>query len=257
MFFFLSKTVGYLVRPLVLVGLLFVLSFFLKNQQWKKRALLGAIVLLFLFSNRFLANEAIRLFEAPLVPIAELEKRSEPFQWGIVLTGVTGGKKELNDRVYIEDNADRVNHSVMLYKKGIIKKILISGGTGKLINPTSSEANQLKSVFMYMGVAEEDLIIEGGSRNTHESALAVKKLLPEEEGKNCLLITSSTHIPRAIGCFRKEGMNCAVFPTDLIFRKRELTPDAALLPSTEAIKIWEEIFKESAGRIAYALAGYI
>ena len=257
MFFFLSKTIGYLVRPTVLVGLLFLLHLLLKNHKWKQRALVGAILFFFLFSNRFIANEAIRFFEAPLVPIAELELRDEPFEWGILLTGVTGGKKELSDRVYIEDNADRVNHTVMLYKKGLIKKILISGGTGKLINPSFSEANQLKTVFLYMGVRQEDLIIEGDSRNTHESAVAVRKLLPKEDGKNCLLITSSTHIPRAIGCFRKEGLNCAVFPTDLIFRKRELTPDALLLPSTEAVKIWEEIFKESAGRIAYTLAGYI
>ena len=242
---------------MVLVGLLFLIYLLLKNHKWKQRALVGAILFFFLFSNRFIANEAIRFFEASLVPIAELELRDEPFEWGILLTGVTGGKKELSDRVYIEDNADRVNHTVMLYKKGLIKKILISGGTGKLINPSFSEANQLKTVFLYMGVRQEDLIIEGDSRNTHESAVAVRKLLPKEDGKNCLLITSSTHIPRAIGCFQKEGLNCAVFPTDLIFRKREFTPDALLLPSTEAVKIWEEIFKESAGQIAYTLAGYI
>lgn len=257
MFFVLSKTVGYLVRPLVLIGLLFLVHLFIKNPKWKQRALWSALVLFFLFSNRFLANEAIRLFEAPLVPIAELEQKPAPFEWGIVLTGVTGGRKILMDRVYIEDNADRVNHTVLLYKKGLIKKILISGGTGKLINPSFSEANQLKSVFNYMGVPDHDLLIEGDSRNTHESAIAVRKLLPDGDGTNCLLITSSTHIPRAIGCFKKAGMNCAVFPTDLVFRKREFTPDILLLPNLEALKIWEDIFKESAGRIAYTITGYI
>ena len=257
MFFILSKTIGYLVRPLILVALIFVAHFIIKNQVWKKRLLITGFLMLFLFSNRFIANEVIRLFEAPPVPLAELENRTEPFEWGILLTGVTAGTKELNDRIYIDVNPDRINHTIMLYHKGYIKKILISGGTGKLINPSFSEAEELNKVFQYMGVPQEDILIEGSSRNTHESAIEVRKLLSQSDGRNCLLITSSTHIPRAIGCFKKVGLNCSVFPTDINFRKREFTPDALIFPSIEALKIWEDILKETAGRIAYRIAGYI
>ena len=73
MFFILSKTIGYLVRPLILVALIFVAHFIIKNQVWKKRLLITGFLMLFLFSNRFIANEVIRLFEAPPVPLAELE----------------------------------------------------------------------------------------------------------------------------------------------------------------------------------------
>lgn len=257
MFFILSKTIGYLVRPLVLVSLIFLTHLIIKNPVWKKRLLITGFLILYLFSNRFLANEVIRLFEAPIVPISALEQRQEPFEFGILLTGVTSGKKELADRVFISENPDRVNHTVMLYSKGLIKKILISGGTGKLINPSFSEAEELNKVFQYMGIPKEAIIIEGGSRNTHESAVAVKKLLTNNDGSNCLLITSATHIPRSIGCFKKEGLNCTAFPTDINFRKREFTPNILFFPSIEALKIWEDILKETAGLIAYRVAGYI
>ena len=257
MFFILSKTIGYLIRPLVVVTLLFLLHFILKKESSKKWSLYSALILLFIFSNSFISNEAVRFFEAAPVPLSELSNRPEHYQWGILLTGVTSGNRELKDRVYINTNADRINHTVMLYQKGFIKKILISGGTGKLINPDRSEAVELKKVFLYMGVKESDMLIEGDSRNTHESAVAVSRILKNEKAGNCLLITSASHIPRAIGCFRKEGLNCDVFPTDMRFHERQFTPDALLMPGTDPLLTWEEIFKETAGLIAYKIAGYI
>lgn len=242
---------------MVVVGLLLVLHFILKKEFLKKWTLRGGLILLFIFSNSFISNEAVRFFEAAPVLLSKLKERSEPYNWGILLTGVTSGNKILKDRVYIDTNADRINHTVMLYNKGLIKKILISGGTGKLINPDRSEAKELKEVFLYMGVREQDLLIEGTSRNTHESAVAVSQILKNERGGDCLLITSASHIPRAIGCFRKEGLSCDVFPTDMRFRERQFTPDAILMPGPDAISTWEEIFKETAGRIAYKIAGYI
>lgn len=257
MFFLLSKTIGYLVRPLVIIALVLIAHLLIKNQQWKKRLLVTGLILFFFFSNKFLANEMVRLFEAPIVPLSELASREKPYELGILLTGVTSGNKILKDRVYITVNADRVNHTVMLYKKGYIKKILISGGTGKLINPTFSEAEELNGVFQYMGIPKEDILIEGKSRNTYESAVAVRKILPDADGSSYLLITSATHIPRAIGCFKKQGLNCDVFPTDINFKKREYTPDILLFPNLEALEIWEDVLKEITGILAYRLVGYI
>lgn len=257
MFFLLSKTIGYLIKPLVVVWVFILLYFLIKNTLWKKRMLMTALLLFLVFSNRFVANEAIGLFEYPPIPIHQLSERKAPYRWGILLTGVTSSHKILKDRVYISGHADRVNHTVMLYHKGFISKILISGGTGKLINPAESEARALKDVFLYMGIPEEDLEIEGESRNTHESAVAVKKILKDEDYTQCLLITSSSHIPRALGCFKKEGMNCDVFPTDIQFNERDFTPDVMIVPDVDALDIWEEIFKEIAGLIAYRIAGYI
>jgi len=257
MFFLLSKTIGYLIKPLVLVSVFILLYLIIKDSIWKKRALIAAFLLFFLFSNKFIANEAVGLFEASPIPIHQLGERKEPYRWGILLTGVTNSNKILKDRVYISGNADRVNHTVLLYHKGYISKILISGGTGKLINPELSEARALKDVFVYMGIPDKDLYIEGDSRNTHESAVAVKKFLKDEDYTQCLLITSSTHIPRALGCFKKEGMNCDVFPTDIQFSQRDFTPDILLLPSLDALEIWEDLFKEIAGLITYRIAGYI
>ena len=236
MFFILSKTVSYLTQPLVIVSLLLIGSIFVHGKKWKKRLRIAAIGLLVIFTNDFLANEVIGLYETPITPLNEIQKQ---YEWGVVLTGVTSTNKEVTDRVYVTSSPDRVNHSFMLYKKGIIKKILISGGSGQLLDPTYSEARELYSMYLMMGVPPSHLAIEGESRNTYESAVAVKKMLTGiAKPSDCLLITSGYHLPRSLACFKKVDWPCDVFSTDIRNHKRQWTPDAWLVPKSEAIGTW-------------------
>lgn len=255
MFFVLSKTVNYLLQPLSIVFTLFILSYLFRKNKWGKHFRISAIAFSILFTNDFIANEIIGLYETPVTPLSTINK---VYDYGIVLTGVTATNKELTDRVYVVSSPDRVNHSVLLYKKRIIKKILISGGSGKLLDPEYSEARQLFSLYTLMGVDSSDLVIEGESRNTYESAVAVKNILQSiTKPGSCLLITSGYHMPRSIACFKKQNWDCDTFSTDIRFHAREFTPDVLIIPKVEAIAIWNNLLKEWFGIIAYWLSGYV
>lgn len=255
MFFILSKTLNYLTQPLVVVFVLFITSYLLRVTRWKKRVRYLAITFTLIFTNDFIANELIGLYETPITPLSQIQKQ---YEWGIVLTGVTATNKVLKDRTYVSSSPDRVNHSFLLYKKKVIKKILISGGSGKLLEPGYSEAHELFSMYVMMGVDSSDLLIETESRNTHESAVAVKKILDRITiPENCLLITSGYHMPRSNACFKKVGWDCDTFSTDIRFHKREYTPDVLLLPKPEAMGTWNAIIKEWVGIAAYWVSGYV
>jgi uncharacterized SAM-binding protein YcdF (DUF218 family) len=255
MFFVLSKTLSYLTQPLVVVIILFLASYFLKRQKWKKRIRYLAIGLTVIFTNEFISNEVIGLYETPVTPLSSITKT---YEWGILLTGVTSTNKVLKDRVYVSSSPDRVNHTFLLYKKNVIKKILISGGSGKLLEPGYSEAQDLYGMFVMMGVDSSNLQIEGESRNTYESAVAVEKILKgKSRPEDCLLITSGYHMPRSIACFRKAGWDCDTFATDIRFHQREFTPDAWLIPKSDALGTWNAIIKEWVGLAAYWVSGYI
>jgi uncharacterized SAM-binding protein YcdF (DUF218 family) len=255
MFFIFSKTVNYLLQPLSIVFLIGIAAYILRKNKWGKRLRITSIGLLILFSNDFIANELIRLYETPVTPLSEIKKS---YEYGIVLTGVTATDKELRDRVYVVSSPDRVNHSALLYQKGIIRKLLISGGSGKLLDPDYSEARQLFSLYTRMGVDSSDIIIEGDSRNTHESAVAVRKILEKvTTPESCLLITSGYHMPRSLACFKKENWNCDTFSTDIRFHSRDFTPDVLFIPRVEAIANWQTLLKEWVGIIAYWLSGYV
>ena len=127
MFFILSKTVSYLFLPLSIICILFLLSIFLKNK-WKRISFWTALGLLFFFSNDFIANEMMAWWETETVAFRDLK----PHKLAIVLTGATIPNRVPNDRVYFARGADRVTHTVQLYKKKLVTTILISGGTGSI-----------------------------------------------------------------------------------------------------------------------------
>lgn len=254
MFFILSKTLGYLAKPLVIIVLLFISSLALRSKVWKRRFFIAALTLLLFCSNEFISNEVMRLWELPPTPFSEIKKN---YEVGILLTGVIKSNFSPNDRVYFHRSSDRVTHTLQLYTLGHIKKILISGGSGTILE-RSKEADELSLVLQMMGVPKEDLIIENQSDNTYQSAIAVKKMIegtytPDE----CLLITSGYHMRRSKACFKKAGLDVDTFTVDFLSNKRSFTPDVLIVPKIESLFNWQVLTKEWVGMIAYKMAGYI
>ena len=254
MFFVLSKTLSFFALPLTLVFTFFILFVLVKKQPWKKRFFWIGFSLFIFFSNDFISNEIMRAWEVDTKPFVE----TQAHEVGIVLTGTTQSDIQPDDRVYFQRGADRVTHTIQLYKLGLIKKILVSGGSGRLLDNDEPEADKYQKVMIMAGVNEADLIIENKTRNTYESAVAVKQMIDSLhiKAEDCLLITSAFHMRRSMACYRKAGLEVEPFTTDFYG-----VPDkpfiAIFFPSVQALIIWEKLFKEWTGLIAYKIAGYI
>ncbi|MBA4053280.1 MAG: hypothetical protein C0490_01070 [Marivirga sp.] len=255
MFFFLSKTLNFLVMPFTMVSIVLLLSGIIKNTRWKKRLFWAGIIMLLFFSNDFISNEMMRAWEVK----TKAYKDMKPHQLGIVLTGATVPLLKPDDRVYFQRGADRVTHTVQLYKLGLIKKILISGGSGMLLNEDEPEANKFRKAMVMMGVPTDDIYIENETRNTYESAVEVKPMLDslQYQAQDCLLITSAFHMRRSLACYRKAGLEIESFSTDFYAHPRFFHVDGLLIPKIEAMTIWHKLIKEWVGLVAYKLAGYI
>lgn len=255
MFFVLSKTLNYLAMPLVIVCILFILSRIISKERWRKLLWKCALALLLFFSNDFIANEFARLWEVPATPFREV---NQTYEWAILLTGVTRSNIDPDDRVYFQRGADRVVHTVYLYKKGLIKRILVSGGDGNLLEARRKEADEMKEALVLMGVPEAAIVTESNSRNTHESALAVKEIIDQQKLNGpYLLVTSAYHMRRSIACFKKADIETTPFSTDFITHKRKFTPDILIVPRIEALTVWTILFKEFTGMTTYWITGRI
>jgi uncharacterized SAM-binding protein YcdF (DUF218 family) len=253
MFFILSKVLDFLLSPLIWIILVLVYAIFNKNPFRKKKAFLAGLVLLLFFSNSFIVNEALLAWEGEPRAISELKN----YETAIVLTGVTNNRKGSKDRVYFDKGADRLLHTVQLYKAGKIKRILISGGSGALIGEKIPEAGQLKKVFIYCGVPDSAIVLEDKSNNTVESAKYSRKLTDSLHiGKEFLLITSAFHIPRAMSCFKKAGLNVKAYPVDYYSKDRDFKAGTLLLPSEHALGQWSILIHELAGYVVYNVMGY-
>lgn len=257
MFFFLSKTIDFLVMPLTLICAAVLAAALFRNPKIKQRLLWVAVALLFFFCNDFISNEVMYAWEVRTIPYSEMRVHD----LAIVLTGATRYDIKPADRIYFNKGADRVTHTVQLYKLGLVKKILISGGIGKLDNrhDEEPEANKFQKAMILMGVNESDIILENKTRNTYESAERVKPMLDSLHytENQCLLVTSAFHMRRSIACYRKVGLNIMPFSTDFYTHPRSFALESLLVPSVDALYLWHKLVKEWAGLFAYKLTGHV
>ena len=124
--------------------------------------------------------------------------------------------------------------------------ILLSGGKG--------EAKRMKSRLLAQGVSSADILTETRSRDTRENALDSAPILKRIGAHRILLVTSSYHMRRAAGTFRKLGFKVipapsaewpAYKPTQDFWRRRE-----------HALKCTEEALHEIFGLWIYECLGW-
>ena len=254
MFFLLSKLLHLLLMPFLWVLLFLFLSLFLKKARHKRTFLLLALGILIVFSNPLLEKEAWRAWEVPATPVSKVRH----YNVAIILTGVTGYREDLSDRIHTYKGADRFLHPLQLYRLGKIDQFLISGGDGRVTGTAVPEAEQIEKILLMAGVAEEDIITESNSRNTHENTVNTARVLARHpEWQQRLLVTSAFHMRRAQGCFAKQGIQAAPYSTDFYATPRYLTPDETIIPSVTAFSNWHLLIHEVVGYVVYRLMGYV
>ena len=139
-----------------------------------------------------------------------------------------------------------------------VKKLLLTGGSGQIFENQNSEALLMERFLEKIGVPKEDVIIEPNSRNTYENAVFTAKILKEKyPNARCLLITSAFHIPRSVGCFKKQNVNFTPFSAHHLSEQRRFLPETLFLPSRLGFFRWEMIIKEWVGYMAYWARGYL
>jgi uncharacterized SAM-binding protein YcdF (DUF218 family) len=243
--------------PLNICLVLLLLGYFFLKRPWGKKVLLAGIVLLLFISNTFIADVVMYRWE----PKPRDFSTMPVYKLGVVLTGVTHSNKLPKDRTFFARGADRATQTVQLYKLGIIKKILVSGGVG--LNPVHplSEAESLRDFMLFAGVKEEDIIIETKAKNTYENAVFSEKIINSHKmylnSEQLLLITSAFHMKRASACFAKVGLYPDTFPVDYYGKKPKANFQSIFQPSQHAILVWHKIIKEWVGIIVYTMVGYI
>jgi uncharacterized SAM-binding protein YcdF (DUF218 family) len=195
------------------------------------------------------------MWEVPPKPFSEV---TGTYDYAIVLAGITKGSAGPADRVYFGRGADRATHTLQLYKLGLAKKVIVSGGSGRLDGGGVLEADELSTFLVLAGIHKDDIVLENRSQNTHQSAEEVAKILAGIGGSpRILLVTSGYHLRRAAACFQKAGLEVDTFSTDPYFVPGSYHLAALFIPSAEAFGIWQTLFKELVGTTVYWIMDYI
>lgn len=257
MFFAISKILYFIIQPIIWLIIGIGRAFFKKNSFRRFRILRGVFWGLIIFTNPFLANRVFHTWETPATPVSSLR---DTFDVGIVLGGYSEfSVYPIHDRLNVSFAANRLLDAVVLYKKGHIKKILLTGGDGKLIGDKINEANQVLPFLLTLGIPSVDILIENQSKNTYENAIFSKRVLEMNglQQSKCLLITSAFHMRRSIGCFKKANINFEPFCAHFMAERVQVDMRSTIFPDPMLLWKWEVFIKEWVGYIVYKLKGYI
>lgn len=252
MFFYASKLLMFLIQPLHWILALLLAGIILRQKKYSFKLLLSALLLTIVLTNPLIVDSACNLWEYDRVTYKELGH----YDVGIVLGGFTRTTAKPNDRVHFQKGVDRILHAIELYKMGKIDKILISGGTSRIIGEKKKEAENLLPFLIQLGIPKSDIVIEKESRNTHENALFSKEILKDYPGKY-LLITSAFHMKRAKACFDKVKVSTDAFPTDYYGQEFNWSPNNIIVPRATSFTYWSILIKEWIGIVSYKIAGYV
>ena len=257
MFFYLSKILDFLISPITWIVVLLAIAVFTKNAKRKRKTLITSFVCLLVFSNPLVLS----LF-GNLIPACEnvvSDKENKHFDTGIIMGGMIS-YDESRGRILFNSNVNRMTQTVELYKKGIIKHIFITGGSGSILYPEKREASLLKKYMVnYYNIPSKDIQIENNSNNTHENALYSKPILDRLgwANKKLILITSPLHQFRAQACFNKQNIQTYLLAYGRKNNREKWLPKNNFLPQAEILYEWNNFLHEMIGIITYKCMGYL
>ncbi len=251
MFFIISKLLSFLISPILWILGFIVWSILVKNNTTRKKILVSIFVLIFLFTNRAFLNLFVSGFEIPPTQI-----QNQKYESGIVLGGYSSFQENVN-RLQFSETSDRLFQTIVLYKRGIISKIILTGGSGSLLQ-TNKESLYAKKYLIEIGIPEIDIISDPESKNTIENAINTKRILDSLDFKKPqLLITSASHMRRSMACFEKQNVYVIPFSVNAMTNTSTPNLEFYLVPQIWVLINWEKLIHEWAGYIAYKLTGKI
>ncbi len=255
MFFLFSKIAGYFLSPLFWVILLLVLGFIFGKRRNGKWIFLASLILFYLFSNRFLVDEALRSWEYPLQADSHL---NSTYDAAIVLGGNVVNFDRPTHRIIFRENADKVLQAIALYKNGKVRYLMLSGGPGDLFIRDQYEAASMRNYLLSIGIPDSVILVDSLSDNTFENAQNSACILNRQiPGGNHLLITTALHMRRAEGCFKKAGLIVTPYVTNKITGKRRWDPGHLLVPQAAGFIHWNALIHEWVGYRVYKIKGYL
>lgn len=142
----------------------------------------------------------------------------------------------------------RVTEGVSIYNRHPEMKMIFSGYGG---DEPVSNARKNGEMALSMGVKPTDILLLEKAKDTYQEALQAKKIVGNEP---LVLVTSASHMPRAVALFKKAGISVIPAPTDFHVKKGE---DWLQFPSAEGLLRSETAFHEYFGIGWSLLRGWI
>ena len=213
MSFYLSKILWLILNPFnifIFVNIIIIFLYFITLKR----------VGIFIFIINFIFLLSITIFPIGNLLIHKIEKEyhlrniaPNNLDGVLILGGATSYflYKEFN-QVSVNGSAERLIESVKIIKEFKNSIIIFSGGLG--------HAESAKFFYKKMGINTDRIIFEKKSRNTYENIIFSKDIANPKNNEKWLLITSASHMKRAIQIGLKNDWDFIPYAVDFKTRKK-------------------------------------
>ena len=153
---------------------------------------------------------ALRPLEDRFPPMTAFPQRLD----GVVVLG--GAVDELtshdHDTPVLNEAANRITSFAILARHYPNARLVFTGGSGQWAQGVSTEAAFARRLLIDLGVPPERMAFEDRSRTTEENATMTRDMVKPQPGEVWALVTSASHMPRAVGVFRRVGWDVLPWP---------------------------------------------
>jgi len=119
----------------------------------------------------------------------------------------------------------RLTEAVRLYRSLPGTKLILSGGA--VFDPVSNARIYFKTARI-MDVPARDLVLSEKARDTEEEAHLIQEMVGRDP---LILVTSASHMPRAVASFRKRGMDPIPAPAAHLVKEQSYRAPGDFFPS--------------------------
>lgn len=219
----------------------------------------------FKVAQRLLLALTLTSLTIAVIPLGEwlfypLEKQNPPASLPTQVDGIVvlGGGEAVGlsaawQQVALGEGAERLTAMVMLANAYPQVPVVFTGGSGRMVEQSTTGAAVASQFARSMGLPKDRLILESQARNTVENARLTKAIMQPKTGEHWLLVTSAFHMPRSLAVFCKAGWPMQPYAVDYRAQKGNLL--RVDWDFAKHLRNLNQAFKEWLGLAAYKLTG--
>jgi uncharacterized SAM-binding protein YcdF (DUF218 family) len=131
---------------------------------------------------------------------------------------------------------------------------VLSGGVTDPMPGAAPETDAYRMAMTALGVPASRVLIEPDSRNTHDQAVILKRVLHEQGIDRFVLVTSPLHMGRSIAAFAAQGLHPIPSPAPLYNDGH--APFLFFIPNDASLEIGNGAIYEWTARLYYWAKGW-
>jgi len=251
-----------IVRPasiLFIIGVLAVgiaLAFRRRTERAARWYFVAVVASYWALSTPACAERLIEWAGRPYVPIASAaEARGARI---VVVLGA--GNNTIQSRGFVlnqvtEDAALRVLEGARLYRLLDRPTMLVSGGITGTDAGSAPEGEALRRAAETLGVDPRDIVVENESKNTREEAIVIARMLAGRNARPIVLVTSATHMARALGVFRAAGFDPV--PSASAYKSDHSLERYRWAPNDLGLLLFQSFVYDEAAQFYYRARGWM